>query len=127
MEKGGEVIPKVVRVVQEHRPRRAKYFSEPTQCPVCKGPLVKFPDEVALRCENVDCPAQLKRRLYHFASRGAMDIEGLGVSLIDQLVEGKRAQDYGDLYSLTKGDLVPLTRMAEKSAQNVLTAIEISN
>ena len=126
LEKGGEVIPKVVRVITERRPKGTAPLAEPTRCPVCEGPLVKIPGEVALRCENVDCPAQLKRRLYHFASRGAMDIEGLGYALIEQLVEEKRVRDYGDLYSLTENDLVPLERMAEKSARNVLTAIRNS-
>ncbi|MFQ6093522.1 MAG: NAD-dependent DNA ligase LigA [bacterium] len=123
VEKGGEVIPKVVRVIRERRPRGTRRFVPPTRCPVCGGVLVHLPEEVAIRCENVNCPAQLKRRLQHFASRGAMDIEGLGPALIGQLVEERRVQDYGDLYYLTVGDLVSLERMAEKSAQNVLAAI----
>ena len=123
LEKGGEVIPKVIKVVKEKRSKGTRRFVVPTCCPVCRGPLVHLPEEVALRCENVDCPAQLKRRLQHFASRRAMDIEGLGPALLEQLVEQHLVQDYGDLYSLTQNDLISLERMAKKSAQNVLRAI----
>lgn len=123
LEKGGEVIPKVIRVIREKRPKGTTPFGEPRRCPICGGPLVRLPDEVAVRCENVMCPAQLKRRLFHFSSRGAMDIEGLGTALVDQLVEGRRVQDYGDLYSLTEEDLIRLERMGEKSARNVVAAI----
>lgn len=126
LEKGGEVIPKVVKVISEKRPPGTVPFREPQQCPVCGGALVHVPDEVAIRCENVNCPAQLKRRLEHFASRGAMDIEGLGPALVEQLVEQRLVSDYGDLYSLTPEHLASLERMAEKSARNVLAAIEES-
>jgi DNA ligase (NAD+) len=126
LEKGGEVIPKVVKVVVERRPQGTVPFLEPQQCPVCGGTLVHLPDEVALRCENVNCLAQLKRRLEHFASRGAMDIEGLGPALVEQLVQRHLVNDYGDLYFLTQDDLARLDRMAEKSAHTVVTSIQRS-
>lgn len=126
LEKGGEVIPKVVRVVSDRRPLDTKPFVMPDRCPACGSQLVRYPDEVAIRCENLACPAQLQRRIQHFASPQAMDIEGLGPAIIEQLVERKLVSDYGDLYYLGMEDLVALERMAEKSAQNLLNALEKS-
>jgi DNA ligase (NAD+) len=95
----------------------------PAHCPVCGGPVRRDPEFVAYRCENIACPAQLKRTIGHFASRGAMDIEGLGWALVDQLVDRELVRDVADLYSLTVEQLADLERMAEKSATNVVTAI----
>jgi len=95
----------------------------PRRCPVCGGPVNRDPEFVAWRCENISCPAQLKRTIQHFASRGAMDIEGMGEVLANQLVDKKLVGDVADLYSLTVEQVADLERMAEKSASNVVTAI----
>ncbi|MBN2029090.1 NAD-dependent DNA ligase LigA [bacterium] len=126
IEKGGDVIPKVVQVIQEKRPPNSKSYTIPKHCPVCQSPLVRFEGEAAVRCENIACPAQVHRKIEHFASRGAMDIEGLGEALIHQLINNKIVSDYGDLYSLKKSDLIGLERMGIKSTQNLLDAIEKS-
>ncbi len=126
LEKGGDVIPKVVRVVTAKRAKDAIAFEFPKNCPVCKSPLIKDESEVAIRCENSQCPAQLKGNIRHFASRTAMDIEGLGTALVDQLVDSELVRDVGDLYNLKLDELAGLERMAEKSAQNVLNALEAS-
>ncbi len=126
LEKGGDVIPKVVRVVTAKRAKDAIAFEFPKNCPVCKSPLIKDESEVAIRCENTQCPAQLKGNIRHFASRTAMDIEGLGTALVDQLVDNKLVRDVGDLYNLESKELAGLERMAKKSAQNVLDALENS-
>lgn len=126
IEKGGDVIPKIVRVVEEKRPANSKPFSMPRTCPVCGSTLVRTEGEAAVRCENIACPAQVHRRIEHFASRSAMDIEGLGEALVEQLVEKRLVLDYGDLYFLKKSDLIALERMGQKSAENLLRAIEES-
>jgi len=126
VERGGEVIPKIVGVVKEKRPSDSVPFQMPSTCPVCGGPVIREREEVAVRCENIACPAQVHRRIAHFASRTAMDIEGLGESWIQALIENKLVSDYGDLYFLQKKDLLKLERMGEKSAQNLLDAIEAS-
>jgi DNA ligase (NAD+) len=126
IEKGGDVIPKVTQVILEKRPAESKPFRMPKKCPVCGGSLVRIEGEAAVRCENIACPAQVYRRIEHFASRGAMDIEGLGEALVHQLVENRLVLDYGDVYYLKKEDLIGLERMAEKSAQNLLDAVEES-
>ena len=124
IERAGEVIPKVLEVVSS--PTDAKTVVEPTICPVCKGALVKEEGEVALRCINPSCPAQIKRRVKHFASRGAMDIEGLGDVVIDQLVDYQSIKKLSDIYNLTLFDLMALKAFADKKADNLLTAIENS-
>ena len=125
IEKGGDIIPKVVRVVKKaNRPKDAYVF--PETCPVCDSALVKDESEVAIRCVNLQCPAQIKGNIRHFASRTAMDIEGLGKALVEQLVDSDLVRDVGDLYGLTVEQLADLERMAEKSAQNVLDALEAS-
>ncbi|MDE2831441.1 MAG: NAD-dependent DNA ligase LigA [Gemmatimonadota bacterium] len=124
LEKGGDVIPKVVRVVTAKRAKDAAEFEFPKNCPVCDAPLIKDETEVAIRCENSQCTAQLKGNIRHFASRTAMDIEGLGTALVEQLVDNKLVRDVGDLYNLKLEELADLERMAEKSAQNVLDALE---
>lgn len=128
IEKAGHVIPAVVGVVLEKRPK-----PEPPKfdlvkhihgkCPVCGGPVNRDPEFVAWRCENMSCPAQLKRTIEHFASRGAMNIEGMGEVLVNQLVNKGLVKNVADLYSLTAEQLAGLDRMAEKSAANVVTAI----
>ena len=126
LEKGGDVIPKVVRVVTAKRAKEAIAFEFPKNCPICNSPLIKDETEVAIRCDNSQCPAQLKGNIRHFASRTAMDIEGLGTALVDQLVDSKLVRDVGDLYNLKLEQLADLERMAEKSAQNVLKALKDS-
>lgn len=130
IEKAGEVIPAVVRVLLLRRPPGARPFKMPTQCPVCGGALsrdrVAGEEGVLLRCENLSCPAQIKRRIQHYATRGAMDIEGLGESLVEQLVDRKLVKNIADLYDLTILQVAKLDRMAEKSAQNLLAGIEAS-
>ena len=126
VEKGGDVIPKIVQVVDEKRPPHLKPFRMPKACPVCGSELARSEGESALRCENIACPAQIHRRIEHFASRGAMDIEGLGEMLVHQLVETQKVTDFGDLYRLKKNDLESLERMGEKSAENLLIALQES-
>ncbi len=126
IEKGGEVIPKVLKVVETKRTGEEKRFRMPKKCPVCGGVISKTEVEVVTRCVAADCPAQLKGRLLHFASRRAMRIEGLGESLVDQLVEKKMLRDFGNLYELTLDDIAGLERMAKKSATNLMAQIETS-
>jgi DNA ligase (NAD+) len=131
IEKAGEVIPAVIGVVKEKRPRDAKEFDFfkhiHGKCPACGGPVARDPEFVAWRCENIACPAQLKRTIGHFASRNAMDIEGCGEMLVNQLVDKNLVHDVADLYSLTVEQLAGLERMAEKSARNVVSAIAASS
>ncbi|HWP60523.1 MAG TPA: NAD-dependent DNA ligase LigA [Candidatus Acidoferrales bacterium] len=124
LERAGDVIPYVVRVVKEKRTGSERKFRMPDHCPVCGAAVYREEGEVAYRCVGVACPAKLKESLKFFASRGAMDIEGLGEKLIDQLVDRGLVKDFADLYRLKKEDLVRLERMGEKSAQNLITAIE---
>jgi DNA ligase (NAD+) len=126
IEKGGDVIPKVLKVIEEKRTGDEKAFRMPKKCPVCGGEISKPEGEVVSRCVAADCPAQLKGRLLHFASRRAMRIEGLGESLVDQFVESGKVHDAGDLYSLTLDDIASLERMAKKSASNLMAQIEAS-
>ena len=126
IEKGGEVIPKVLKVIESKRTGTEKRFQMPRKCPVCGGEISRPEGEVVARCVAADCPAQLKGRLLHFASRRAMRIEGLGDSLVDQLVEKELVRDAGDLYKLTLEDIAGLERMANKSATNLLGQIEAS-
>ena len=126
VEKGGDVIPKIVSVVVGKRPEGAEPFNFPDDCPSCGAPLVRDPDEAAVRCENPACPAQLRRRLEHFAARNALDIEGLGPAIIEQLVERRLVTDAGDLYSLTLESLTGLERMGEKSGRNLLDGLGAS-
>jgi DNA ligase (NAD+) len=126
LEKGGDVIPKIIEVVKSKRPKDSVPYKPPTRCPVCNSPLVREPEEVALRCENVACPEQVSRRIEHFASRRAMDIEGLGYKIVELLLKNKLIGDYGDIYSLKKETLADLERMGEKSATNLINAIQAS-
>ena len=126
IEKGGDVIPKVVKVVLSRRTGRESPFRMPAACPVCEGKIERPEDEAAWRCVNPFCPAQLQRTIEHFVSRGAMDIEGMGEALIEQLVAKKMIRDYADIYDLKKEDLIALERMGEKSSENLLTAVRQS-
>jgi DNA ligase (NAD+) len=126
VQRAGDVIPQVVRVVKEKRDENAKTFHMPKHCPVCKGDVYREEDEAALRCINSSCPAKLKESVRHFASRQAMDIEGVGDALADELVERGLVKDLSDLYYLKKEDILKLERKADKSADNILAAIEAS-
>lgn len=126
VEKAGEIIPQVIRVINAPESGRREPFVAPDACPVCGGPVVREEGEVYLRCGNLDCPAQLKERLRYFASRNAMDIEGLGQAVIDQLVDRGLVKDPADLYRLKAADLEKLERMGKKSSQNLIDAIEAS-
>ncbi len=126
IEKSGEIIPKVIKVIESRRTGEERAFRFPKKCPVCGGIVSRPEGEAVARCIAADCPAQLKARLLHFASRRAMRIEGLGYALVEQLVDKKMVRDVGDLYSLRLGDVAALERMAEKSASNLLAQIEES-
>ena len=123
VEKAGEIIPQVMSVVNPDRDNRAEPFSMPEQCPACGDTLIKLDDEVALRCLNTACSPQVRIRIEHFSSRDAMDIDGLGEAIVDQLVNQQLVKTYADLYTLDKQDILPLERMGEKSADNLIQAI----
>ncbi|HAY22335.1 MAG TPA: DNA ligase (NAD(+)) LigA [Desulfobacterales bacterium] len=123
IQRAGDVIPEVVKVITSRRTGREKPFKMPERCPVCDTPLVRPQGEAVTRCPNPDCSAQLKRAIRHFASKGAMDIDGLGEKIIEQLIDQGLVQDVADLYRLQASDLLPLERFAEKSAQNIVQAI----
>jgi DNA ligase (NAD+) len=126
IEKAGDVIPEVVKPILEKRTGKEQIFTMPSHCPECDSPLAKNPDEVAYRCENISCPAQIKGRLIHYASRGAMDIEGMGEMLVDQLVNNSLVHNIADIYDLEGYQLAELERMGTKSALNVIKGIEES-
>ena len=124
IEKAGEVIPAVVSVKIEARTGKERKFKMPANCPVCGSKVVKDEGQVAIRCINSQCPAQTKRRIEHFASRGAMDIEGFGEMMVEQLVDRELVRDVSDIYELTTEKMASLERMGEKSIANLLEAIE---
>lgn len=126
IQRAGDVIPEVVRVIPEKRTGGEKIFKMPTHCPECGSEIVRPEGEVAHRCVNISCPAQLKEHIRHFASRGAMDIEGLGEKVSAQLFDEKLIADPADLYFLSKEQLAALDRQAEKSARNLIEAISKS-
>jgi len=126
VERAGDVIPKLVKVVGEKRPSRTRRYRLPSSCPICGSPTVRLEDEVAVRCPNLACPAQVKERIHHFGSRRALDIDGLGEKLIDQLVERGLVRRPSDLFALDQETLAGLEHMAAKSADNLLVAIERS-
>jgi DNA ligase (NAD+) len=126
IERSGDVIPKVVAVMKERRTKKEKKFAFPTHCPVCGSAAFRPEGEVISRCTNPSCPAKLRESLLHFASRRAMNIEGLGDSLVDQFLEKKLVRAIPDIYSLRYDDLVSLERMGPKSSQNLLDEIEKS-
>jgi DNA ligase (NAD+) len=126
VEKGGDIIPKVVDVLEDKRPRGAKSFEIPNDCPVCKQPLHRFEDEVAIRCINQGCPAIVLQSITHFASRKAMDIEGLGWQTVDALLNAGLVSDYASIYELTAEQVADLERKGEKSAKKLIENIERS-
>ena len=126
IEKAGEIIPAVVEVLQAARTGQETVFHFPETCPSCGSHVVRDPEQVAIRCVNIDCPAQLKRRLEHYASRAAMDIDGLGESMVDQLVAAKLVRKLSDLYRLEISPLLSLERMGKKSAENLINGIAAS-
>ena len=126
VEKAGDIIPQVVRVVDLERTDRAERWQMPTHCPRCQSELVRGDEEAVWRCENTSCPAKLQRGLEHFAARHAMNIEGLGESRIAQLIAEKLVASYADVYKLTQEQLERVDRMAEKSAANLIAQIERS-
>ena len=123
VQKAGEIIPEIVEVVTQHRPAGAVPYYLPRTCPVCGAPVERDPDGAALRCTGAECPAQRLRNLTHFASRNAMDIDGLGPAVLNQLIESSLVKTAADLYDLTAADIAPLERMGEKSAANAVAAI----
>ena len=126
VEKGGDIIPKVVEVLKDKRPRGARKFVVPERCPVCGQPLHRFEDEVAIRCINQGCPAIVLQSITHFGSRKAMDIEGLGWQTVQALLDANLVTDYASIYELTAEQVAALERKAEKSAQKLIDAIEKS-
>ena len=126
IEKSGEIIPAVLEVLVERRTGKEVPFEMPDKCPSCGKPVTQFPGQIDLRCTNVECPEQVKRRLEHFAHRGAMDIEGLGEALVTQLVAQGLVKRVDHIYALDEAALSRLERMGKKSTQNLLDAIKAS-
>ncbi|MGX7134888.1 NAD-dependent DNA ligase LigA [Enterococcus thailandicus] len=121
--KAGDIIPEVARVIEDKRPKDSEPYPLPTHCPECESELVHLDGEVALRCINPKCPAQMKEGLNHFVSRNAMNIEGLGPRVLEQMYDKKLVADVADLYKLTEEELLTLDKIKEKAANNILTAI----
>jgi DNA ligase (NAD+) len=126
VQKAGEIIPQIIRVVAEKRTGGEKPFEFPTSCPVCGAPVERPEGEVDSRCAGYWCGAQVRERVKHFATRQAMDIESLGPALVNQLLDSNVITDYADLYYLKMEDILPLERMAEKSARNLIDALDKS-
>jgi len=124
--KAGEIIPEIIGVNIKKRPQGAAPFKMPDKCPVCGADVIDDPDEAAVRCTGAECPAQLLRNIIHFASRDAMDIDGLGPAIITQLADNGLIHSAADLYFLEKENITPLEKLGEKSAENLLSAIEKS-
>jgi DNA ligase (NAD+) len=126
VQRAGDVIPEIVEVLKERRTGEERTFEMPTQCPICGSDVVRLEDEVVPRCVGLSCAAKLKESIVHFASKRGMDIDGLGDKTVDQLVERGLVKDIGDLYFLTKDDLLKLDRLGDKSASNLIAGIERS-
>ncbi len=126
IEKSGEIIPQVIEVIKEKRKGALPKFRFPKKCPVCRSEAVREEGEVAYRCMNASCPAQLKEKILHFASRKAMDIEGLGEAIVDQLVDKSLVKSFADLYDLKQQDLAVLERLGDRSAANLCRQVEAS-
>ena len=126
VQKAGEIIPEIVAVLHQHRPEGTQPYLFPEQCPVCGAPVVRDEDGAHIRCTGAECPAQLLRHLVHFASRDAMDIEGLGPAVVEGLVHAGLVKGPGDLYHLNVESAAELERMGKKSAENLLAAVERS-
>ncbi|OGB74571.1 DNA ligase (NAD(+)) LigA [candidate division Kazan bacterium RBG_13_50_9] len=126
VQKAGDIIPEVIRVIKEKRPSGTKEFKMPARCPICNGPVVKVEGEVAYRCANKNCFVVQVRKLEHFVSRDAFDMEGLGTKIVEQLYKEGLVRDPADLFTLEEGDIEPLERFAEKSAENLIRSIQSS-
>ncbi|MDD4202374.1 MAG: NAD-dependent DNA ligase LigA [Candidatus Omnitrophica bacterium] len=126
IEKSGEIIPKIIEVNKDKRTGNEKEIKEPKECPVCSAEILKCEGEVALKCSSMKCSAQLTQRIIHFSSKGAMDIEGMGKAVCQQLVANGLVKDISDIYALEKKDLLKIEGFADKSAENLLKAIENS-
>ncbi len=126
VQKAGDIIPQIVEVVKEDRTGEEKNFVMPKVCPACGEPTVRLDGEAAVKCINISCPAQIRRGMIHFVSREAMDIDGMGESIITLLLKENLIKDISDIYYLKKEDIIPLERMGEKSANNLIKAIEKS-
>lgn len=126
VQKAGDIIPQVVQVVKDDRGGEEIEFKFPDKCPVCSEPTVRLEGEAAIKCINISCPAQIRRGIIHFASRDAMNIEGLGESIVSLLLDNNIIKDIADLYYIKKEDIVNLERMGDKSAENLINAIEKS-
>lgn len=122
--RAGDVIPDVIAVLKELRTGKEQSFHMPKKCPVCNQLVQRVPGQVAYRCANKDCPAIRREGIYHFVSRRAFDIDGIGPKIIDQLMDAGLVRDAADLFSLTEQDLLNLDRFAEKSAQNAIDALQ---
>jgi DNA ligase (NAD+) len=126
VQRAGDVIPEVVKVIKSKRTGHEKQFVMPTRCPECGTKVVRKDGEVILRCPNLNCPAQFKESLRHFVSKGAMNVDGLGEKLVAQLIETRRVKETADLYELQYNDFLALDKVADKSARNLILAIENS-
>ncbi|MCS5621348.1 MAG: NAD-dependent DNA ligase LigA, partial [Nitrospinaceae bacterium] len=126
IQRAGDVIPQVVKVIMDKRPLNSIPFVFSNECPVCGHEVHRPEDEAVARCQNLSCPAQVKRRIEHFVSKNAMDIDGLGEKLINQLVEAELVKSVDELYNLTADQLACLERMADKSAKNIINALDAS-
>ena len=126
IQRAGDVIPEIIKVVTSKRGTNTQKYTLPKTCPACGSQLVRLEGEAVLRCENITCPAQIKESIKHFASKGAMDIDGLGDKLVEQLLAKGLISSHADLYFLQRDQLIGLDRMAEKSADNLLRAIDSS-
>ena len=124
VQKAGDIIPQVIEVVKEERNGNEIEFNMPDKCPVCSEPTVRLEGEAAVKCINMSCPAQIRRGIIHFVSRDAMNIDGLGESIITLLLNEKIIEDIADLYSIKKEDVINLERMGEKSATNLINSIQ---
>jgi DNA ligase (NAD+) len=124
IQRAGDVIPQIVSVIRSKRPRRTRSYRLPEACPICGAATVRLEGEAVTRCPNLDCPAQLKNNLRHLASRGALDVDGLGEKLVDQLVEAGLVRRLSDVFTLDAEQLESLERMGRKSAQNLVEALE---
>ena len=124
LQRAGDVIPEIVKVILNNRPKNTSTYQLPKECPSCEHDVFRPEGEAVARCQNLSCPAQMKGRIEHFASKAAMDMDGFGEKLVDQLVEKNLIRTVDDLFKLTFNDLIELDRVAEKSAQNILSAIQ---
>lgn len=126
VERAGDVIPKIVKVIIDKRPQKTEKYQIPSTCPICGHEVYRSEDEAVMRCQNLSCPAQIKGRIEHFVSRNALDIDGFGEKLVEQLVEKNILSSVNKIFTLKYDDLANLDRMADKSAKNILSAIENS-